>query len=203
MKRHKLNAIVRTGKGRQLRRENLVPAVMYGQGMEAAVLAVPAADMKSFVQHGSINALIDLAVGDNTHTVMIKELQRDRIKDEVLHVDFYAVNLKEKLTTSVPIHLQGEAAGVKAGGVVQYQTREVEVNCLPTEIPDSFDLEISDMEIGDSKTVADLILTGDVEIMTPLTEVVVSIQAPRLEVETETTETDEMAPEQEQEPDTE
>jgi large subunit ribosomal protein L25 len=203
MKRYKLNAVVRTGKGRQLRREKQVPAVLYGRGMEAVHLALPEADIKYFVHHGSANALIDLAVGSESHTVMIRELQRNRIKGEVLHVDFYAVDLLEKLTTSVPIHLQGESDGVRAGGVLQYQLREIEVSCLPTEIPSSFDLNISDMGIGDSKTVADLTIPGGIEILTPETDVVVSIQAPRLEEETQTTETEEVAPEQGQEPDTE
>ena len=118
VERYKLNAVVRTGKGRQARRANQVPAVLYGRNAETVNLAVPEAEVVHFINHGAPNALIDLVVAGNTRTAMIKDLQRNKVKGDVLHIDFYAVNLKQKLTTSVPIHLVGDAGGVKAGGVL-------------------------------------------------------------------------------------
>lgn len=191
MERYKLNAAIRIGKGRQVRRTKQIPAVLYGRNTETLNLAVPEAEVVHFINHGAPNALIDLVVGGETHTAMVKDLQRNKIKGEVLHIDFYAVDLKQKLTTTVPIHLVGDAEGVKAGGVLQQQTREVEVRCLPTEIPQGFDLDISAMNIGDTKTVADLAVSGDVEVLTPADEVIVSILAPRLAEEEEATETTE------------
>lgn len=196
MKRYKLNADVRTCKGHLVRRENQVPAVLYGRSMEAIQLSLPEATINHFVSHGSANALIDLAVGDETYVVMLKDLQRNRIKGDIIHIDFYAVNLKQKLTATVPIHLQGEAEGVKAGGVMQHQAREVEVRCLPTEIPQGFDLDISALNIGDSLAVADLTAPEGVEILSPETEVIVSVLAPRM-VEEEEAEETEMEEEQE------
>jgi len=204
MKRHKLSAVIRTNKGRQVRREKQVPAVLYGRGMEAVQLAVPELEVNHFISHGSSNALIDLAVGKEQYTVMLKDLQLNRVKGTVLHVDFIVVDLGQKLTATVPVHLQGEAEGVKSGGVLQFQAREVEVKCLPTEIPHGFDLDISALNIGDSKTVADLMVAGDIEILTPETEVIVSVLAPRLaDEQTETTETDDEMESPEQEPETE
>lgn len=163
--------------------------VLYGRNTETLNLAVPEAEVVHFINHGAPNALIDLVVAGETHTAMVKDLQRNKIKGEVLHIDFYAVDLKQELTTTVPIHLVGDAEGVRAGGILQQLTREIEVKCLPTEIPQSFDLDISAMNIGDTKTVADLEVTGNIEILTPEAEVIVSILAPRLAEEEEATET--------------
>lgn len=191
MERYKLNAVLRSGKGRQVRREKQVPAVLYGPKMEAIQLALPQVDISHFVAHGSANSLVDLAVGQQTYTVMLKDIQRNKIRGDVQHIDFYAVDLEHKLTASVPIHLHGEPAGIKAGGVLQHQAREIEVRCLPAEIPQGFSLDISAMNIGDSRTVADLSVTGNIEILAPETEVIVSILAPRHAEETETTDTGE------------
>lgn len=192
MKRYTLKADIRADKGHKVRRDNLVPAVLYGQGVEPIHLGLPEADVKQFVQRGTANMLIDLIAGKKKYTVMLKDLQRHRVKGDILHMDFYAVDLEQKLTATVPVHLIGEPLGVKEGGVVQQQTREVEVRCLPTEIPQGFELDISALAIGDSRTVADLAIEGDFEILTPETEVVVSVLAPRLETEeVETEETEE------------
>lgn len=193
MKRYTLKADIRADKGHKVRRDNLVPAVLYGQGVEPIHLGLPEADVKQFVQRGTANMLIDLTAGKKKYTVMLKDLQRHRVKGDILHMDFYAVDLEQKLTATVPVHLIGEPLGVKEGGVVQQQTREVEVRCLPTEIPQGFELDISALAIGDSRTVADLAIEGDFEILTPETEVVVSVLAPRLETEeeVETEETEE------------
>lgn len=193
MKRYKLSANIRTGKGHLVRRENQVPAVLYGRNLEAVHLALPEVAINHFVNHGSANALIDLAVGNETYVVMLKDLQRNRLKGDIIHIDFYAVDLKQKLTATVPIHLLGEAEGVKAGGVMQHQAREVEVRCLPAEIPHGFDLDISALNIGDSLSVADLTAPEGVEILSPETEVIVSVLAPRMveEEDAEETETEE------------
>lgn len=193
MKRYTLKAEIRADKGYKARRDNLVPAVLYGPKVEPIHLGLPEADVNQFVQRGTANMLIDLTAGKKKYTVMIKDLQRHRVKGDVLHIDFYAVDLEHKLTTAVPVHLVGESLGVKDGGILQQQTREVEVRCLPTEIPQGFEVDISALAIGDSRTVADLTIEGDFEILTPETEVIVSVLAPRLETEdeVETEETEE------------
>jgi len=191
MKRYSLTAVIRTDKGRKARRDELVPAVLYGPGVESIHLGLPVADVNQFVQRGTANMLIDLTADKKKYTVMLKDLQRHRVKGDVLHMDFYAVDLEQKLTTTVPVHLIGESPGVKEGGILQQQTREIEVRCLPTEIPQGFEVDISALAIGDSRTVADLSMEGNFEVLTLDTEVVVSVLAPRLEtdeVEAEDTE---------------
>ena len=186
MQRYILKAGTRAEKGYKVRREDLVPAILYGSGNAPVKLSLPKADVNQFLRWGTANMLIDLTAGDENYTVMLKELQRHRIRDEVLHMDFYVVDLTQKLNTLVPIHLIGESLGVKEeGGILQQQTRELEVRCLPTEIPQGFDLDINELSIGDSRTVADLSIEGDIEILTPSTEVIVSVLAPRLETEEE------------------
>lgn len=193
MQRYTLKASLRPDKGRKARRDNLVPAVLYGPAMAPITLGLPEADVSQFIKRGTANMLIDLTAGAKNYTVMVKDLQRHRVKGSILHLDFYAVDLEHELTTAVPVHLVGESPGVKAGGVIQQQIREVEVRCLPAEIPSNFEIDISALAIGDSKTVADLPVTGNFEILTPETEVVVSVLAPRLETteETEAEETEE------------
>jgi large subunit ribosomal protein L25 len=183
MKRYSLTAVVRADKGYKVRRDKFVPAVLYGPGVEPIHLGLPEADVNQFMQRGTANMLIDLTAGKKKYTVMLKDLQRHRVKGDVLHMDFYAVDLEHKLTTSVPVHLIGESPGVKDGGILQQQTREIEVRCLPTEIPQGFEVDISTLAIGDSRTVADLSFEGDFEILTLETEVVVSVLAPRLETD--------------------
>lgn len=185
MQRYALNAQLRTAKGRKARRDNFVPAVLYGAKVKPIHLNLANADVSQFIQRGTANMLIDLTAGAKKYTVMLKELQRHRIRGTVLHIDFYAVDLEHKLTALVPIHLVGDSPGVKAGGILQQQTREVEVRCLPTEIPQGFEVDISGLEIGDSQAVADLTIEGDFEILTAETEVVVSVLAPRFDTETE------------------
>lgn len=191
MELYTLQGIIRTDKGYKVRRDNQVPGVIYGSGMEPVHVGLPEADISQLMQRGTANMLIELKAGKKKYTVMVKELQRHRIKGDVLHLDFYAVDLAQKLVTAVPIHLVGEAPGVKEGGILQQQTREIEIRCLPTEIPQAFEVDISDLEIGGSKAVADLSLAADLEIITPETEVVVSVLAPRLEIVEEADEAEE------------
>lgn len=191
MELYTLQGNIRTDKGYKVRRDNQVPGVIYGSGMEPIHVGLPEADISQLLQRGTANMLIELTAGKKKYTVMVKELQRHRVKGDVLHLDFYAVDLAHKLITAVPIHLVGESPGVKEGGILQQQTREIEVRCLPTEIPHAFEVDISDLEIGSSKAVGDMCLADDLEIITPETEVVVSILAPRLEVVDETDEAEE------------
>lgn len=185
MKRYALKADIRADKGYKVRRDALVPGVLYGRGVEPIHLALPVADVNQLIQRGTANMLIDITAGKKKYTVMLKDIQRHRVRGDILHLDFYAVDLEQKLTATVPVHLVGESPGVKEGGILQQQAREIEVRCLPTDIPQGFELDISSLGIGDSRTVADIAISGDIEVVTPDTEVVVSVLAPRLEEEVE------------------
>ncbi len=208
MKRYQLKATKRTdtgtGRSKRLREELQVPAVLYGRDMESEQISVSQSEVLQIINTGSANALIDLAVGRKKYTTMLKDIQLHPIKRDIIHIDFYVVAMDRPITTTVPISIIGEAAGVSEGGTVQYQAREVEVKCLPGDIPERIEFDISDLVIGDTRTVADLELPDSIELLTSEAEVVVTVLAPSMPEEEEVDEEellgDEEAAEEEAEP---
>ena len=189
MERFKIEAEVReeTGKGisRRLRRAGKVPGVVYGKSRSPQPLIVNPDDLKSKLNS---NAIIDLTiVGDEEteETVMIKDYQKDVIKGNIIHVDFQHISMDETITITVPIKITGSALGVQEGGVLQQLIREIEIETLPADIPDEFELDISELEMGDSLQVSDLEISGEIEVKTSLDEVIVTIVAPSEEIEEE------------------
>lgn len=187
----KLKAQIRTVKGsggsNRLRRQGWIPAVLYGPDLEEAVpLQVNVQELHRIVP-GEQRGIMELEVqeGDRTetHPVMIKEIQRDKVKGSIIHLDLYRVSRMRKVTTTVPIHLTGAPAGVKAGGVLQHQLWEVEIECLPHQIPEYLEADISGLEIGDVLTVKGLKVPEGVEVLTPADDPVVSVLAPTVEAE--------------------
>jgi large subunit ribosomal protein L25 len=151
-----LTAEARTGRGkneaRRLRRSGKLPAVVYG-GEDSVGIPVsvdPKALLEIFHSDSGVNTLIDLLVDDgNAKQVLVKEFQVHPVSSELLHVDFYRLALDKKITVAVPIVLKGESLGVKQeGGLVDFIHREVQVECMPTEIPEKIEIDISDLMIG-------------------------------------------------------
>jgi large subunit ribosomal protein L25 len=160
-----------TGKGaaRRLRRQGLAPGVVYGHGHEATPIAFDIKRLERLLatSHGGVNTLIDLE-GDSKaagRTVIAKELQREAIRGEIIHGDFYEINLKEKIHVSVPVHLIGEPIGVEInGGVLDHQLREIDLMCLPNAIPDDITADVSHLDLGDSLHIADLSIPDGIEL---------------------------------------
>lgn len=196
MKRYNLQAEVReeTGKGvaRKLRRAGLLPGVVYGKTRKSQPLIVDPIQLQNKM---SGNVIFDLTIVDDDketkETVMIKEIQRDPIKGDLLHIDFQHISMDEKISVSIPLSLKGDAPGVKEGGVLQQLLREVEIECLPADIPEELELDISDLHIGDSLMVSDLDVPEEIEIKTPFDEVIVTVVAPTELVEEEIEEEEE------------
>jgi large subunit ribosomal protein L25 len=160
-----LSAQVRKTKGkaaaRKLRANNQIPAVFYGPKIEPVMLVVDYPELKRVIKQGTgENILLDLQVqsdqGTETRKAMLKELITDPIKDTVLHADFYEISMDKKITVSVPIHLINTAAGAENGGILQHIRRELTVSCLPENLIDSFDVDVSGLEIGDSLHIRDI-----------------------------------------------
>lgn len=179
-----------TGKGaaRRLRRKSMVPAILYGHKTESIPLSINLSELKKVVKDkDSLHALHTLKIDEDEHLgeklIMIKDIQLDPLSEEYLHVDFYEVKLDEKITVPVTIHLAGKAEGLKAGGILQFITREIEVRCFPNQIPEHVELDISSLNIGDSLHVKDLILPEGIEVLTQADLPVVSIVAPTIEKE--------------------
>ena len=147
MAEQKLVAEPRTdsGKGvaRKLRAAGRVPAVLYGAGVESTPLSVDSKELFHLLHTGAgSNVLVDLVVDGHEHLAIPRDVQRDHIHGRFIHLDFLAVRRDEKIHISVPVRVVGESIGVKAGGVVEHHLWEVEVECLPTDVPEAIDVDI-------------------------------------------------------------
>lgn len=185
MEKIKLAAQVRekTGKGvaRKLRQSGLVPAVLYGKDKDPQTLIVDPQEVRAYLAG---NVIFDLEIeGLGKETAMIKEVQRDVISGDIKHIDFLHINMDEKVTVTVPIVLVGDAAGVQEGGVIQQLLWELEVECLPLEIPETIEIDISNLGIGESLSVSEVSAPGGTDILTSGEEVIVTIVQPTATVE--------------------
>jgi large subunit ribosomal protein L25 len=189
MERINLEAKVRAGTGtgqvKKLRRAGQVPAVVYGRGIDATAVVVDAKALRGALHTtAGMNVLIDLTIGDGAavpQTVMVKDVQRDIFRRDIIHVDFTTVNLSETVEAHVPIVFKGTAKGVTDdGGVFEAHLREVVVECLPTQIPERIEFDISDLPLGKSVHVSDLVLPADVTLVSEPEEVVATVVAPRV-----------------------
>lgn len=153
---------------RALRREGFVPAVLYGPGTESISLSISSLDLEHALKKASSSQIIfNMAVQNvqsGTRTAMIKDLQIHPMSRKFLHVDFYEISKDRKITVNVPVVVKGKAKGIEDGGMLQIIEREIEVLCLPFEVPESIQIDISDMGIGDSIHVKDLKVAENVEI---------------------------------------
>ena len=182
-----------TGKGanRRLRVAGHIPGVIYGKGRDTqpVVLDPKALEAVLHKSGAGLNTLIDLSVAGRTDTVLVKELQRDPVYGRYMHVDFFQVDLTQKITVSVPIHFVGKARGVEFGGILDHPLRELEVECLPRAIPEFVEVDVSALEIGQSIHVSELRLPEGVAVMTDGALPVASVVLPAVEVEATPTET--------------
>lgn len=171
------------GEGRRLRRAGRVPAVAYGAGLDATPVSVDALELYHALRtDAGLNALIRLEIDGATHLTLARQLQRHPVRREIMHVDFVAVERTRKVTVDVPINLIGEPAGASEGGVVDQVRFAVPVEVLPLEVPDSIELDISDMEIGDLRRLGDLELPEGVDLLDDPDATVVSVSVPQAEV---------------------
>ena len=174
-------------KVKQLRREGKLPAVLYGKHIDPIPLVLDYRDAEKALRGLSTSTLVILEVEGTRHTAVVRERQKDYLKGKLLHVDFQALSLTETMRVEVPIELKGEAPAVKTYGGVLVQTLEsVEVESLPGDMPERLMVDLGGLEeIGDSITVADLILPPNVKVLADPEEAIVVVTAPRSEEEVE------------------
>ncbi len=158
-----------TGKGanRKLRATGRVPAVVYGHNEKTRELSLDAHELQVLFSKISVeNTVIRLDIEGEKGEVkaLVREVQSNPVKGNLYHVDFYQIHANEKVDVEVPVHLVGAAPGVKAGGVMDHQIHELPVRCLPSAIPESFEVDVSALELGDSIHVSDLKVPEGVEI---------------------------------------
>ncbi len=179
------------GELNQIRGEDKVPAVLYGRGDDNFSVVVDGRTLRQVLMTGGGNVLLDLKVkskGKKTRqeTVMFRDIQRDILyQDRILHVDFIRISMTDKIEVPVYLNFVGDPAGVEEGGVLSLVTREVEVKCLPGDIPEQFDIDISALNIGDSITAEALVFEDDIEMITPPDTTLAQVLAPMAEEELE------------------
>lgn len=187
---------------RALRREGKLPAVLYGPGKQPLLLSVDTHELELVVKGvSSAQLLLQLIIENDKHAkrrAMIKELQRHPLSREPLHVDFYEVSMDRKISVKIPVVTTGTSQGVAMGGMLQIIRHELEVECLPNQIPEKIEIDITDLDIGDSVHVQEIPLAGEVEFPTDVNFTVLTVLSPTKEEE-EVVETDEEGEELEME----
>jgi len=185
MKEIVLRARARTESGkeyaRKLRRNGFVPAVLYGPETETRHLEVETKTFLALVRGGLgenviVNLLLD-ATEKGKRKVLVREVQRDPVTGDILHVDFHQISLTKKLTIEIPIHLIGTPEGVADGGIMQHALRELQIECLPTAIPEKIEVDVSHLKIGDSVHVGD-VTVENAEILSDSKSSIVSVVPP-------------------------
>jgi large subunit ribosomal protein L25 len=178
----------KSGKGsaRQSRLQGMIPGVVYGPEIDPMPLSINEREFRTAMKHASGGSIINLEVGGKTSKVLVRELQRDPVTSRVIHVDFHAISMNKPIHVRIPILLTGMARGVKTdGGIMQVTMRDVEISCLPADIPDNVEINVDDLGIGDAIHIGDLNIPN-AKIMAEAQRTVVVISAPTV-VKSETT----------------
>jgi len=170
----------------ELKRNGIVPGTVYGKGVDNQAVSISQKQLtRTFQAHGS-RGLFSLEIdGGSGLMVIVREIQRHPITGQITHVDFWKVRLDEKINSTVGVSLVGEEEIIKKGGILQAGAKEIEVSCLPQDIPETLVYDIAALEIGDKVTVADLQVPAEVEILTDLETLVATVLAPAISAEAE------------------
>jgi large subunit ribosomal protein L25 len=171
---------------RRLRVKGLTPAVIYGSAMETVAVAVDPKQVIKILHSGSgHNTIFDLAIqGGETSPVMLVDWQLDPVKENLLHADMKRIDLTKRLRVSVPIQTHGEPKGVKLeGGLLEIVAREIEIDCLPDEIPGHFDVDVTELMMNQAVRASDVALAGSMKLLSPADAVIAHVIALKVEVE--------------------
>jgi len=188
-----LRSATGSAESKRLRKEGILPGIIYGSGEDATQVQFDEHAFETEMRrHVSEHVMLDVAVGDGKSTkVLLKEVQHHPLTDRIVHVDFQKVSLTDKFKVLVPIEVVGEPIGVtRDGGILELLVREVEVECLPSDIPGQLEIEVSALEIGGHLSLADLVIGSDaVTLSDDPTITVAQVSAPRV-VDEDTEETE-------------
>lgn len=192
---------VGNGPARVLRRAGQIPAVLYGRKIEPVLLSVNTKDLEQILKKGSFGQFILTLVIQNgkkmTKPAIIKELQTHPVSGSLIHIDFYEVDMKRQIKVMVPVVTTGKSVGIEEGGLLNIVRRELEVFCLPGDIPEAIEIDISELGIGDSIHLEDLPLGENVEVVTDVNFTVVTVLSPKVEEEVVEEEEEELEGEEE------
>lgn len=170
----------------KIRREGNIPAVVYGNNVTNTSIYINGAEFTKTIREVGRNGVFPLNLNGKQMNVMLSEYQADPIKNEIVHLDFLAVDMSKEITADVRINLVGEAAGVKDGGVMQLAIHELSVSAIPANIPGAIDLDVTEMQVGDTLTVGDIQSTQSYQINHEPEQTIASILPPKVEEEIDT-----------------
>lgn len=178
------------GSSRRLRKANLIPAIVYGGDAKPMSVSVKLNELVKVIQDESFfSSVTTLALDSGNEEVIIKALQRHPSKGTPLHVDFQRVVRGQAMHFTVPVHFTGTAKGVKSGGILQTNVTELHINCLPRQLPEAIEVDVTDLEIGDLLRFSDIKLADGITIVeldsNATDRVVVSVQAPTVSADSE------------------
>ena len=155
------------GASRRLRRDGMVPGIIYGAGKDPALISVPHNELAQHLEHEAFYShILSVKVNEQVERVVLKDVQRHPAKPFVLHFDLMRVSESEKIRMNVPLHFIGEdkAPGVKAGGTASHHLTDVEITCLPRDLPEYIEVDVSGLDIGDAIHLSGLALPAGVEV---------------------------------------
>ncbi|MDL2329383.1 50S ribosomal protein L25/general stress protein Ctc [Desulfosarcina sp. OttesenSCG-928-A07] len=179
---------VGNGPSRMLRREGKIPAILYGPKTAPVKLFIERLNLEPIFKAGAVRQqLLNLEVdgSDERHSVMIKEMQRHPVSRRLLHLDLYEVSMDRKVKVMVPVVITGKSKGVELGGMLQIVRRELEVLCIPNQIPDQITIDVTDLDVGGAVHVNDLQLEPGIEIPADVNFTILTILGGKQTVETE------------------
>jgi large subunit ribosomal protein L25 len=189
------------GKGHlhELRRGQMIPSIVYGQGREPLPIALEGRNLNRIFSHHGYSGLFSLELEGEPRPILalVREVQRHPVNREINHLDFLEVSMTEKITSNVPIHIIGEEEITKQGAILQAGAKELEVSCLPADLPESVICDVSQLQIGEKITVADLAVEANVEKISDPDTVVAVILGASKATDDETTEEEEATGESE------
>jgi len=194
MEQRTLNATVRaerkTGAARRLRRSGRIPAIVYGH-REPIAISLDAHEFDRAMKIHTDNQIIRLTVDGEGYDVLLKDYQQHILTGGVEHLDFYEIEAGKVLRTRVAIHLEGSAIGAREGGILEQLLHDIDIECLPKDIPGSITVDVSDLEVGHSIHVSEIDVPGEVKVLTSSDQVVALVAVARVEVEPEVEEGEE------------
>ncbi len=186
-----LTALPRKERGknsnRRLRATGQIPAIVYGRAIDPIAVAVDPREVFAILHSESgRNTIFKLKINDEQMDVLIRELQVDPVRGQLLHADFQTILMDEARAFSVPVEPVGEAEGVKGGGILDIVVRAIEVECLPRDVPDHIRVDISELEVGEAIRVRDLEITEEaIQVLSDQDLVLLTVVPPKVEVEPE------------------
>lgn len=168
---------------RKIRESGEIPAIIYGKSTESKPVAVNSTELIKTLKEEGKNTIIDLNVEGSSYAVMLYDLQTNPLKNEIIHADFHVVDMHADIQVEVPIHLTGDAQGVKDGGVLQQPLHEVTINAKPGKIPQTIEVDITNLSVNETLSIRDLPKNGDYTFVQDEEQVIVSILPPKQEEE--------------------